>query len=126
MRRIYMFVIICGLEIISVNASAQTQSKYNQYEAFAPLLYPAYGDEIRSASGAPGPKYWQNRPDYKINVTLDDVNHEISGSEIISYKNNSPEKLSFVWLQLDQNIYKPDSRGNASTSVSGGRYANRD
>jgi len=120
-----MFLMLCLLETVLMNANVQAQSKYDQYEAFAPLLYPAYGSEIRSASGSPGPKYWQNRPDYKINVSLDDVNHEISGFVIISYKNNSPEKLPFVWLQLDQNIYSAESRANASTSINGGRYANR-
>jgi len=126
MRRIFLFVILCGSGLLSLNGNAQTQSKYDQHEAFAPLFYPSNGDDIRSASGVPGPKYWQNSPDYKIDVVLDDINHEISGSVIIAYKNNSPDKLSFVWLQLDQNIYKADSRGNATTAPAGGRYANRD
>lgn len=126
MRRISLFFVLLGLEMISLNGIAQTQSKYDQHEAFAPLLYPAYGDDIRSASGVPGPKYWQNRPDYKIEVALDDIKHEVSGSVLISYKNNSPEKLPFVWIQLDQNIYKPGSRGNTINSPDGGRYASRD
>ncbi|MBS1600289.1 MAG: M1 family metallopeptidase [Bacteroidetes bacterium] len=125
MRKIYLFAILCSLEIVSTKGVAQTESKYDQHEAFAPLLYPAYGDDIRSASGKPGPKYWQNSPDYKIDVSLDDQKHEVSGSVIITYKNNSPEKLSFVWLQLDQNIYKANSIGNATTAPTGGRYANR-
>jgi hypothetical protein len=101
------------------------QSNYDQHEAFAPMFYPAYGDEFRSASGAAGPKYWQNSASYKINATLDDVNNSIAGAVTISYKNNSPEKLPFVWLQLDQNIYKEDSRSVAATAISGGRWANR-
>ncbi|PWT74377.1 MAG: peptidase M1 [Bacteroidetes bacterium] len=72
----------------------------------------------------PGPKYWQNRADYQINVSLDDQSHEISGYVVINYKNYSPDNLSFVWLQLDQNIYSPDSRGNLTTPIQGGRYAN--
>ena len=120
-----MFVLICSLETVSLDTIAQSESKYDQYQAFAPLFYPSYGNDIRSASGAPGPKYWQNEPDYKIDVSLDDVKHEISGAVIISYKNNSPEKLPFVWLQLDQNIYSRESRANASTALSGGRYANQ-
>lgn len=87
------------------------------------MFYPNYGDDIRTASGIPGYKYWQNRADYKINVSLDDVNNLIDGTVIISYKNNSPEKLPFVWLQLDQNIYSQQSRGVATTI--GARWANR-
>src|SRR5580692_653687 len=102
------------------------QSNYDQHEAFAPIFYPSYGDDIRSASGSPGSKYWQNNADYKINATLDDVNNSITGTVFITYKNNSPEKLPFVWLQLDQNIYRADSRSVAATALSGGRWANRD
>ncbi len=126
MSRIYIIFIACHLLSVTGNVIAQTQSKFDQHEAFAPLFYPSYGDEFRAADGSPGPKYWQNRADYKINVTLDDVKHEISGTVFISYQNNSPQKLPFVWLQLDQNIYTEDSRGNATTPVSGGRYANYD
>jgi hypothetical protein len=104
--------------------SGFSQAHYDQHETFAPIFYPAFGDEVRAADGTPGPKYWQNQADYKIQATLDDVNHQISGNVRISYKNNSPEPLPFVWLQLDQNIYKPDSRGEITTPVGGGRYAN--
>lgn len=125
MNRLCLWLMICCLMTGTLGASAQnSNSGYDQHEAFAPLFYPAYGDEIRSASGVPGPKYWQNQADYKINVTLDDVNHSISGTVIISYKNNSPEKLPFVWVQLDQNIYNPASRSEAATPLTGGRWAN--
>jgi hypothetical protein len=103
---------------------SQSVGNYDQHEAFAPLFYPAYGDEVRTAAGTPGPKYWENEADYNIQATLDDVNHRISGSVQISYKNNSPESMPFLWLQLDQNIYKSDSRGEETTPVGGGRYAN--
>lgn len=106
-------------------ASAQTTSRYNQHEVFDPLFYTSNGDEYRSASGAPGPKYWQNRADYKINVTLDTAQHTVTGTTIINYKNNSPEELPFLWLQLDQNVYQQDSRGEATELISGGRYANK-
>ncbi len=103
---------------------SQTIGNYDQHEAFAPIFYPAFGDEVRTAAGTPGPKYWQNGADYNIQVTLDDQNHTISGNVQISYKNNSPESLPFLWLQLDQNIYKSDSRGELTTPVGGSRYAN--
>src|SRR5262249_36050632 len=96
----FVFVTACLLFSFSF-----AQSNYDQHDAFAPMFYPSYGDEVRTASGNAGPKYWQNSADYKINASLDDVNNSITGSVTITYKNNSPEKLPFVWLQLDQNIY---------------------
>ena len=100
-------------------------SIYDHREAFNPQFYPYPGNDFRSASGEPGPKYWQNRSDYKINATLDTTSHKVSGEVEISYTNNSPDNLKFLWLQLDQNIYRKDSRGTATTTEAGGRYANQ-
>jgi outer membrane lipoprotein-sorting protein len=100
-------------------------SNYDQHEAFAPLFYPSNGNEYRSAGGEPGPAYWQNRADYKITATLDTAQHRVTGSVVITYKNNSPDDLKFLWLQLDQNIYREDSRAQATTLLTGGRWANR-
>ena len=111
------------LVIISFNLLAQ-ESKFNNKEAFYPQFYPYPGNDYRSASGEPGPKYWQNRSDYKINATLDTVTHKVSGDVEITYTNNSPDNLKFLWLQLDQNIYRQDSRGSATTTQAGGRWAN--
>jgi hypothetical protein len=101
-----------------------SQSTYDAKEAFNPQFYTYPGNDFRSASGEPGPKYWQNRTDYKINCTLDTTKHSISGDVELTYTNNSPDNLKFLWLQLDQNIYKIDSRGSATTTETGGRYAN--
>jgi hypothetical protein len=65
--------------------------------------------ESRLASGAPGPQYWQQRADYHIEVTLDERARRIRGSETITYHNNSPHPLSYIWLQLDQNRFRRDS-----------------
>ncbi len=100
------------------------QSVYNHKEAFNPQFYPYTGNDYRSASGEPGPKYWQNRADYKISAALDTGTHLVSGDVEITYTNNSPDNLKFLWLQLDQNIYKKDSRGSATTTETGGRWAN--
>lgn len=100
------------------------QSTYDHKEAFNPQFYPYPGNDYRSASGEPGPKYWQNRADYKINCTLDTTTHSVSGEVEIYYTNNSPDNLKFLWLQLDQNIYKKDSRATATTTEAGGRWAN--
>ncbi len=99
-------------------------STYDPKEAFNPQFYPYPGNDFRSASGEPGPKYWQNRADYKINSTLDTDKHAVSGNVELSYTNNSPDNLKFLWLQLDQNIYKQDSRASSTTTEAGGRWAN--
>jgi hypothetical protein len=78
---------------------------------FSPLPFPA-GNEIRRADGAPGPRYWQQRVDYLIRATLDTAAKRISGTESIRYTNNSPDTLRFVWLQLDQNLFRPGSTGS--------------
>jgi len=67
----------------------------------------------RAASGMPGPQYWQQRADYTIAATLDTAAQRVSGTVTIRYTNNSPDTLRFVWLQLDQNLYKPGSKGSA-------------
>ena len=79
-------------------------NKFRQlYQEFSsPNIY-------RAASGAPGPAYYQQQADYKINVELDDKNKMIYGDEIITYTNNSPQKLDYLWVQLDQNVRKKDS-----------------
>lgn len=111
------------LSVTVVFISAQ-ESKYDNKEAFYPQFYPYPGNDYRSASGEPGPKYWQNRADYKINATLDTAAHKVIGDVEITYTNNSPDNLKFLWLQLDQNIYRQDSRGSATSTQAGGRWAN--
>ena len=110
--------------IISCVTVFSQVSVYDNKEAFNPQFYPYPGNDFRSASGEPGARYWQNRADYKINATLDTAKHGVSGTVVITYTNNSPDKLRFLWLQLDQNIYKKDSRASATTTETGGRWAN--
>ena len=69
-------------------------------------------NEYRSASGAPGPKYWQQRVDYNIKCELNEKNLRLTGSETITYYNNSPDILTYLWLQLDENEHS--SKNNAS------------
>ncbi|HEU4680264.1 MAG TPA: M1 family metallopeptidase [Gemmatimonadales bacterium] len=78
---------------------------------FSPLLLPQ-ANELRRPSGAPGPRYWQQRVDYAIKVTLDTTAKRISGTESIRYTNNSPDTLRFIWMQLDQNLFRPGSTGS--------------
>ena len=100
------------------------QPKFDNKEAFNPKFYPYPGNDFRSASGEPGPKYWQNRADYKINATLDTGLHKVSADVEITYTNNSPDNLKFLWFQVDQNIYRKDSRATSTTTAAGGRWAN--
>jgi hypothetical protein len=100
------------------------QSKFNHREAFHPFFYPFPGNEMRSASGEPGPKYWQNNANYQIKAAINPENHSVTGSVTLNYTNNSPDDLRFLWLQLDQNIYQQESRGSSTTTTQGGRWAN--
>lgn len=68
-------------------------------------------NEYRSASGRPGPAYWQQQADYVIRATLDPATQTITGSETITYANRSPDTLAYVWVQLDQNLFAPGSQG---------------
>lgn len=70
-------------------------------------------NQYRSASGMPGPRYWQQRADYRLEVALDTAAQAVDGSVTIRYTNNSPDTLRFVWLQLEQNLYRPGSLGSA-------------
>jgi len=79
---------------------------------------------IREGSGAPGPRYWQQRADYTSRASLDTATHTIAGAETIRYTNNSPDTLRYLWLQLDQNIYKASSRG-AFLNPTDARFAGR-
>ncbi len=98
-------------------AAEPLANPYNPLETFAPLSLPDPPNAYRSADGAPGPDYWQNEADYQIKATLDAANKLLSGEEVITYANNSPDALDVLWLQLDQNIYRKDAR---SAAVGGG------
>ena len=98
-----------AVEVADPNAPA---TKYDYHQLWKPFFYTKNGNEVRTADGQPGPKYWQNRADYKLSATLHEETNEIVGSEIVTYTNNSPQKLGFIWMQVDQNLFKLDSRGN--------------
>ena len=110
----YLFLIILHTSVHAQNTGrniAPITSRYDPRNIFPalPLLPP--GNSYRAANGEPGPAYWQNRADYKIDALLDDEHHSIHGSEMITYTNNSPHTLSCLWMQLDQNAFSPHSKG---------------
>ena len=78
---------------------------------FSPIALPP-PNEIRRADGAPGPRYWQQRADYTIKATLDTTARRIDATEQIRYTNRSPDTLRFVWMQVDQNLFRPGSTGS--------------
>jgi hypothetical protein len=85
-------------------AAEPFDDKFRQLDELLPTA-----NQYRTASGAPGHAYWQQRADYTIRASLDEANRSITGSGQITYHNNSPDTLHYLWLQLDQNIYKADS-----------------
>jgi hypothetical protein len=111
------YTLLALIALVFATAAAQESSKTTRqpghentnkfrqmYQEFAtPNTY-------RSASGAPGPDYYQQQADYKMKITLDDKNARIYGEETITYTNNSPDALEFLWLQLDQNVRAKDSK----------------
>lgn len=102
---------------------AQTEqfdsTAYNPHDFFLQGFNPPAGNSYRSADGTPGPMYWQNGASYLIHATLNEKDTSVKGDVVITYTNNSPDKLDFVWLQLDQNIFRPDSRAAAASPLSG-------
>ena len=108
--------------------SANTQNKESTYDyvrAFKTAFYSSPSTDSRSASGKPGHKYWQNRADYNITVELDTLSDIVMGKEIIRYTNNSPDELDFLWLQMDQNLFMENSRGNAIIPLRGSRNGSK-
>lgn len=126
MRRFTKYFTMCLIAgaLTTQFVEAQTQSEYSYTEAFAPNFYTTFGNEYRSASGKPGPQYWQNSASYDIKATLDDQADKVRGTLTMTYTNNSPETLDFVWFQLDQNLFNSKSRGQATIPLSQSRYGN--
>jgi hypothetical protein len=108
-----LLVSVSGVACAAVMAAAPP-SFYDPLETFAPLTLPDPVNRYRSSSGAPGPDYWQNRADYEIHATLDPAAKRLSADEVITYTNNSPDALASLWIQLDQNIYRKDSRSTTA------------
>ena len=109
-----VLVLICLLVAGATFAQEKGwQGKFEQLDQMLPTP-----NETRSASGAPGPKYWQQQADYVINAELNDVNQSITGSETITYTNNSPDPLKYLWVQLDQNINERDNNTQKTSTNS--------
>ncbi|MGB1453247.1 MAG: M1 family metallopeptidase [Crocinitomicaceae bacterium] len=101
MKKSLLFSLIVSFTLI---AQVNGQKKFAQIEELIPTP-----NEYRNAAGAPGYNYYQQQADYKMNISIDDETQVLSGDEIITYTNNSPDQLSYLWLQLDQNLFAKDS-----------------
>jgi hypothetical protein len=109
MKKIYLgILLLSGFAANAQNIQNNPGSNHgNKFEQLGPVL--ADPNMYRSASGAPGPKYWQQKADYVIDARLDDDKQRLDGSETITYFNNSPDPLTYLWLQLDENQHKKDA-----------------
>ena len=114
--------ISCFLIVLATSTSLLAQNTYNnpnsnhgnKFEQMGGIL--PTPNEYRTASGAPGPKYWQQRVDYDIKCELDEKNLKLNGSETVTYFNNSPNELVYLWLQMDENQHSSVNNANYQTS----------
>ncbi|MFL5462834.1 MAG: M1 family metallopeptidase [Gemmatimonadaceae bacterium] len=105
--------LLCSLALFAPTCTVGAQSLQQVADSspFRPLDLPTPND-VRTGSGRPGPKYWQQRVDYKIEATLDPAKNELRGRETIHYVNRSPDSLPYLWLFVEQNLCAPNSITN--------------
>ena len=126
MKKVFLFFAAAGLA--STAAWAQNiqnnpgSNHGNKFEQLGPIL--PTPNEYRTASGAPGPRYWQQRCDYDIKATLDEKALKLTGSETVTYYNNSPDVLTYLWLQLDENEHSSVNNANYQSSSAMPNQAN--
>lgn len=110
-KLIVVLMLFCTVSVQAQNIMNNPTSNHgNKFEQLGTIL--STPNEYRTASGAPGNKYWQQRCDYDIKCTLDETNLKLTGSETLTYYNNSPDVLSYLWLQLDENEHSTVNNAN--------------
>ncbi len=112
MKRLFTLFLI-GASIVGAQAQEDWGRKFEQLGTEVPTP-----NSYRTGSGAPGKDYWQQKVDYTMKVTLNDDNQSITGSETITYTNNAPDALKYLWVQLDQNVREPESNTPKAASRS--------
>lgn len=100
--------------LVILTGASSPNAGYDPLETFAPLDLSQAVNVYRSSNGMPGPQYWQNKADYQIHASLDPTAKTLTATMQITYTNNSPDTLGSLWLQIEQNLYKPESRGYMS------------
>ena len=119
-----------GAQVASINPVGGARPKMDltgvgDTSIFAPLVIGTSPSAVRTGSGAPGARYWQNKADYDLKATLDTAHKSVSGEMTLKYTNNSPDTLTFLWLQTEQNAFKANSL-NAFIFPQGSRFGARD
>ncbi len=115
----FLLLSTCSVVIAQDIRNNPSSNHGNKFEQLGTILPTA--NEYRTASGAPGPKYWQQRVDYDIKATLDEKKLLLTGAETITYYNNSPDVLTYLWLQLDENQHSTVNNAGYPTSNNLGR-----
>jgi predicted secreted protein len=123
LTRVSLIALVCASSFFSLNSEASSaiqqtkgdfEDKFRQLDEALPTP-----NVYRNAAGEPGHMYWQQKVDYVIDVTLDEANRRVTASQSITYKNNSPDTLKYLWIQLDQNKYRDDSMSALTTTFGG-------
>ena len=117
------FLLVSGINFAQEEEKKEKEPGHYNNNRFK-QLYQEFStpNGYRSANGAPGPDYYQQQADYVMDIELDDENQRLYGYETITYTNNSPDDLEYLWVQLDQNVRSRDSK---SKLISGDASANR-
>ena len=108
---LFSFCIGVNAQDIKNNPGSNHGNRFEQLGTILPTP-----NEYRTASGAPGPKYWQQRCDYDITCELDEPNRRLTGKETLTYYNNSPDVLTYLWIQLDENEHSTQNNSGYQTS----------
>ena len=117
--KFFLFFIFAGFTNLSFAAIDQSKGSFEDKFRQLDEVFPS-PNLSRPATGEPGPMYWQQRADYKIQIKLNEDTRSVEGSETIAYTNNSPLTLKYIWLQLDQNIFAKESINNLTRPWGGG------
>jgi len=118
-NKFFLFFIFAGFTNLSFAAIDQSKGSFEDKFRQLDEVFPS-PNLSRPATGEPGPMYWQQRADYKIQIKLNEDTRSVEGSETITYTNNSPLTLKYIWLQLDQNIFAKESINNLTRPWGGG------
>ena len=117
--KFFLFFIFAGFTNLSFAAIDQSKGSFEDKFRQLDEVFPS-PNLSRPSTGEPGPMYWQQRADYKIQIKLNEDTRSVEGSETITYTNNSPLTLKYIWLQLDQNIFAKESINNLTRPWGGG------
>ncbi|MDC1487962.1 M1 family metallopeptidase [Gammaproteobacteria bacterium] len=117
--KFFLFFIFAGFTNLSFAAIDQSKGSFEDKFRQLDEVFPT-PNLSRPSTGEPGPMYWQQRADYKIQIKLNEDTRSVEGSETITYTNNSPLTLKYIWLQLDQNIFAKESINNLTRPWGGG------